>query len=253
MSETRKVVVITGASSGIGAATARRIAAPGVSLLLHGRLNRAGLEVVAEEVRRAGAEAALHLGDLAEAETATEVVAAARAAFGRVDQIVSNAGQAQRSSFADLAPGDLAAAFEAMPVAFVRLVQAALADLRASRAGRVVVVSSFVAHRFGLGGMTFPATAAAKAALEALARSLAIELAPAGVTVNCVAPGFTRKDTSGHAATSSKAMEAAAALIPVGKIAEPRDVAETVAYLLSDGAAHMTGEVLHVDGGLMLR
>ncbi|PZX17147.1 short-subunit dehydrogenase [Palleronia aestuarii] len=252
MDGSRKVILITGASSGIGAATARRIAAPDVALMLHARRNRDGLEEVAETARRAGAKVGLHLGDLGAAETAGALVAAARAEFDRVDGIVSNAGQARRGTVAELSPEELAADFASMPLAFLRLVRAALPDLRAAGSGRVVVVSSFVAHRYGVRDMTFPATAAAKAALEALAKSLAAELAPSGVTVNCVVPGFTRKDPGGHGATSRGAMEDAADAIPAGRIARPEDIAGAIAYLMSDDAAHVTGELLHVDGGLML-
>lgn len=245
-------ILITGAGSGIGAAIARAVAVPGARLLLHTGRNAEGLEAIATEARDKGAVVATELGDLAEKETARRLVLRAQAEFGRLDQIVSNAGRAQRVAFGELTEADLESAFSAMPLAFFRLVDAALSDLRASPAGRVVAMSSFVAHGFGTNGMHFPASGAAKAALEALAKSLAVQLAPDGVTVNCVAPGFTRKDGAGHAATSSAAMESARAVTPNGRLGEPADVAAVVAFLLSPAARHMTGQTLHVDGGLLL-
>ena len=250
--ECERVIVVTGAASGIGAAIARVLAEPGSALMIHTRRNADGLGNVAEACRGSGAVVQTFLGDLADAGTAEALIAATRDRFGRVDQIVSNAGQAQRSEFGSVTPADLQRAFDAMPVAFLRLVTAALPDLQASQWGRVVAVSSFVAHLFGTNNLLFPASSAAKAALEALAMALAVQLAPSGVTVNCVAPGFTRKDQTGHAATSRQTMESAAALIPTGHLIEPGDIAEATAFLLSRGARQITGQVVHVDGGLML-
>ena len=115
----------------------------------------------------------------------------------------------------------------------------------------MVAVSSFVAHVFKT-GRTFPVTAAAKAAVEGLAKSLAAQAAPAGITVNCVAPGYTKKDATGHSALSEDAWKAAADLTPLGRIAEPVDIAALIAFLLSPAARHITGQVIHVDGGLSL-
>jgi 3-oxoacyl-[acyl-carrier protein] reductase len=137
-----------------------------------------------------------------------------------------------------------------MPGAFLEIANAALASLSASARGRVVVVSSFVAHRFRKGEL-FPASAAAKAALEALAKSLAVQLASTGTTVNVVVPGFTRKDEGKLGALPRSAAELAKAN-PQGRLALPEEIAATIAFLLSDEAAHITGATLSVDGGLTL-
>jgi 3-oxoacyl-[acyl-carrier protein] reductase len=253
MNTPTRTVVITGAASGIGAATVRRLAAPDTALVLHTRQNLAGLQAVAAAAEAAGSQTELVTGDLADPSVPLAIIAAARARFGRVDQIVSNAAKAKLSSYGAMSEADLELAFSTMPMAFARLTQAALVDLAASPWARVVAVSSFVAHSFGTAGLLFPATAAGKAALEALAKGLAVELAPSGGTSNIVVPGFTRKDAGGHAATPSASHVTSTQQIPLGQFASPDDVAGAIAYFLSRDAAHVTGTSLHVNGGLLLR
>ena len=246
-----RVVLITGAASGIGAATARRLAAPDTALVLTTRANSTGLAAVAQDAESSGAQVAMVLGDLTASGFPEELVAQGSARFGRVDQIVSNAGRAQRSVFGEFDTADVADAVALNALAFGSLATAALPHLESSAWGRVIAISSFIANNFGVNGTLFPATSAAKGALESLARSLAFQLAPKGVTVNCVAPGFTRKD-GGHAALSQAGWEAAARATPSGRIAEPDDIAAAIAFLLSRDARHITGQILRVDGGLSL-
>lgn len=247
-----KTIVITGAGSGIGAEVARQLSRKGHALVLHTRANAEGLLAVAEQCRSAGAPVSQVLGDLRDPSVAIALAETARQEFGRIDGLVSNAGHAVQGSFASGVCADLQESFASMPIAFARLVEAMLPDLVASGAGRVVTVSSFVAHLFGTNGLHFPASGAAKAALEALTKSLAAQEAQRGLTANCVVPGFTRKERKASKAVASAQFSAAASLAPTGRLCEPSDVASFIVYLLSDEARQINGQVFHVDGGLGL-
>ncbi len=251
VSTDRRVVLVTGAASGIGAAVCRRIAAPETRLVISARNNRDGLEAVAEMATGRGAEVAIEIGDLAEPETPARLVQAAIDTFGGLDQIVSNAGFAQGGGLGEVDLDDMVRAERAMPEAFFLLAGAAMPHLRKSDWGRIVATSSFVAHVYAADGL-FAATAAAKAAIESLARTLAVQLAPSKITVNSIAPGYTRKDASGHSALSDAAWQSAIARVPLGRIGVPDDAAALIAFLLSRDASYITGQTIHVDGGLTL-
>jgi NAD(P)-dependent dehydrogenase (short-subunit alcohol dehydrogenase family) len=247
-----RTILVTGAASGIGAAACRALAAPGTSILLHTRRNRNAVEAVAAEARAAGSRTEVVLGDLADPDLAPGLVAAAVAAFGRLDVLVSNAGFADRTPFAALSDEALRQSTEAIQGAFFRLCHAALPHLRSAGNGRVIAVSSFVAHTFRPDVTSFPASAAAKAGLEALVRALAVEAGPDGVTVNAVVPGFIRKDSGAHRAIDPSVLAAQTARIPLRRIGLPDDVAAVVAFLASDAAGYVTGQAIHVDGGLVI-
>src|SRR3954451_20267243 len=231
-----RVSIITGAGSGIGAAVARRLAARDERLMLHGQgADAAALErmkAVALECQRAGADVLWRTGDLTNAGTASELVDATRTAFGSVDAIVHAAGFADRRDFIQLPRAGLERSFAVIATALHELASSALPDLRRGSHGRLVAITSFVAHRF-TPHATFPASSAAKAALEALVRCLAIELASSGATANIVMPGYTRKDKERMGALDEASWQAAAKANPLGQLADPDHVAATVAFLLS--------------------
>ncbi|WP_426955217.1 SDR family NAD(P)-dependent oxidoreductase [Muricoccus radiodurans] len=248
-------ILVTGASSGIGAAAARRLAAPGRAIAVHCRQNRAGAEAVATDLRAAGAEAVILQGDLTDPATPARLVEETVAAFGGLEVLVANAGFADRTPVSALTDEAFARSADTILWGFLRLARAAGPHLKAAgqagRAARIVAVSSFVAHLFRTDTTVFAASAAAKAGVEALVRSLAIEGAP-DVTVNAVVPGYTRKDPGAHAALDPRAWDDILPRIPLRRLGTPDDVAAAIAFLASADAAYVTGQALHVSGGVVM-
>ncbi|NKE44031.1 SDR family oxidoreductase [Roseomonas frigidaquae] len=251
MTDRPRTILVTGAASGIGAACCRALAGPGIAILVHTRKNAEGAARTAEAVRAAGGLAEVALGDIADPALPAALVAQAQARFGGLDVVVANAGFADRTPVAALTDAGFAQSMDTVLWAFLRLARAALPVLAAGDAPRLIAISSFVAHVFRTDATLFPATAAAKAGVEALVRALAVEAASSGTTVNAVAPGFTQKDAAGHSAMTPAQWDAVRSRIPLGRLGTPADVAQAVAFLASPGAAYITGQVLHVNGGLV--
>lgn len=251
MTEITRRVLITGAASGIGAATARRLAGPGTALLLHTRGHADRLEAVAAELRGQGSVVETMLGDLADADLPGALVRRAAETFGGLDALIANAGWARNVPLLESTMEHLEAPVDAIARGFALMAQAAAPHLKASACGRVVAVSAFGPHVYRPGVMTFPGTAAAKAALETHVRSLAFELAADGVTVNAVVPGFIQKDPgTSRAVTVDKTVQVTAQ-IPMGRLGSPDEVAAVIVFLMSREAGYVTGQCIHVNGGLV--
>ncbi len=246
--------LVTGSSSGIGAALCRRLAVSlgeTLNLAVHARHNRDGAERVADEIRRSGGRAEVLLGDISEAGVAEHLIDETVERFGRLDALVANAGFPILKSLDEGTRDDLDYAFRGNLFSFFELLRAARPHLAATENPRVVAVGSFTAHVFRTDMRSFPMSAAAKGGLETMVRSLAAELAPAGITVNCVVPGFIEKDPGTGDGLSRQELNAMAERIPLGRIGRSEEVAAAIEFLLSPNAGYITGQALHVNGGLI--
>ena len=244
-----KVALVTGASRGIGRATAEMLAAAGARVVLASR-KQADLDDAADAIRSAGGEAlavAAHTGDDAAIEA---LVARAVEAFGGVDVLVNNA--ATNPHFGPLLDADLGVWDKTLDVnlkGYVRLIRAVVPAMRPRGGGSVVNVASVAAERPQPGMGVY---CVSKAAVLMLTDVLAAELAADGIRVNAVLPGFVRTRFSSMLWQDEATHEALLRLIPQGRLAEPEEVAALIGYLASDASRFMTGTHLRLDGGQLV-
>lgn len=244
-----RVALVTGSTQGIGLGIARRLAQEGALVAINGRKEDERARSARDEVAALGARCEFFAADVGVVADARRLVDDVVGAFGRLDILVNNAGIERNAGVLDVEEGDWDHVLQTnlkgpffLSQAFARSVQAA------GHGGRIVNVSSVHEE------LPFPHFApycASKGGLKMLARTLALELAPLGITVNNVAPGAVRTPINDALLHDERKLGALLAQIPAGRLGEPRDVAGAVAFLASDDAAYVTGTTLFVDGGLM--
>ncbi|HZI67482.1 MAG TPA: SDR family NAD(P)-dependent oxidoreductase [Thermoanaerobaculia bacterium] len=243
-----RTALVTGGSRGIGRATAELLAEAGAKVAVNYRADDRRAEEFVRQVRSAGGEALALAGDLSRPEEARQLVRDVLAAWGRLDVVVNNAGiwEEDRAGAGDLDTWDRTFAVNVRG-AFA-LTDVAIAPIEKEK-GSIVFVSSTAAQR---GEARHSAYAASKGALISYTKSLAVELGPRGIRVNCVAPGWVDTEMTAGALGDADARAEIERSIPVGRVGRPEDVAAAILFLVSDLARHVQGEVLNVNGGSVL-
>lgn len=237
-----KRALITGASRGIGAAIARRLAADGADVAITYERSADLAEALAARIRETGRKAAAIQADAGSAEGAREAVTKAVAALGGLDILVNNAGVARSADFGAQPLQDIDIQLNVNLRGVILTTQAALAHI--PDGGRIITIGSSLGERVNTVGLAV--YSATKSALESLNRGLARELGPRGITVNLVRPGATDTDMNPADGPEADEMRAATAL---GRYGRPEEIAEAVAFLAGPGAAYITGTGILVDGG----
>lgn len=243
-----KAALITGGSRGIGRAAAEILAAAGARVAINYKANDAAAEAFVRATRATGGEALALAGDLGNPREAHQLVSDVVAAWGRLDVLVNNAGIWEEE---EAGSGDVEVwerTFDVNVLGAHVVTDAAIPHLERER-GSIVFVSSTAGQR---GEARHSAYAASKGALISYTKSLAAELGPRGIRVNCVAPGWVDTEMTARALGDPDARAEIERAIPLGRVATPGDVAGAILFLVSDLARHVQGEILNVNGGSVL-
>jgi 3-oxoacyl-[acyl-carrier protein] reductase len=242
-----KIAIVTGAGRGIGRAIAQELAAQGADVVLNS-FTEANAQRAAEEISEATGRAVTAVaGDVGQVEVVDRIVAAAMDKFGRVDILVNNAGLTRDGLLVRMSDDDWDAVMDGNLKGAFLFSRSVARPMMKQRAGRIINITSVM----GLVGNAGQANyAASKAGLIGLTKSIAKELGSRNVTVNAVAPGFIETDMT--ATLGDAIREGAIKQTPLGRLGSTADIAKLVAFLASDDAGYITGQVISVDGGMFM-
>lgn len=242
-----KVALVTGASRGIGKAIALMLAENGADIAVNFAGSTAAAEAVADEIEKMGRKAILVQGDVSKADVCAEIVDKVVSELGHIDILVNNAGITRDTLLLRMKEEDWDAVLNTNLKGVFNCTKAAVKYMAKQRSGSIVNISSVVALMGNAGQANY---AAAKAGILGFTRSVAKEMAARGIRVNAVTPGFIKTDMT--SVLSEKVVAAMEASIPLARLGEPEDIAKAVLFLVSDNAAYITGQTLHVDGGMVM-
>ena len=244
-----RAALVTGGSRGIGRACCLALARAGARIAVNYRVETPSAHLLVEEIEAAGGEAFALSADVAQRADAEMLVDETVARFGSVDILVNNAGIWKGAPIEEISDGEWQEMLGINLPGPFHCVRAAVPAMKEARSGRIVNIASTAGQR---GEADHAHYAATKGAIIAMTKSLAVELAPFGVLVNAVAPGWTVTDMTRDDLMGPR-REAILKTIPLGRAATPEDVAGAVVFLCSDLASFITGEVLNVNGGSVLQ
>ncbi|MCH8497478.1 MAG: 3-oxoacyl-ACP reductase FabG [Marinobacter sp.] len=246
MSLEGKVALVTGATRGIGRAIARELGRQGV-VVAGTATSQAGADAIAADLAAEGIQGMGLVMNVADAASLEAGLAQVTEAFGAPLILVNNAGITRDNLLLRMKDDDWSAVIETNLSSVFRSSKAVLRGMAKARWGRIINISSVVASMGNPGQVNY---CAAKAGIEGLTRSLAKEMGNRGITVNSVAPGFI--DTDMTRALDDSQRDAMLGIIPAGRLGQPEEVAAVVGFLASDAAAYVTGETIHVNGGMYM-
>ncbi len=245
MDLTDKVAIVTGSSRGIGRAIALKLAEAGATVVVNGVSEPSAVDSVVEEIMVMQRQSLAVLADVSSSSDVNRMVETVMATYGRVDILVNNAGITRDQLVLRMSDEDWDKVMNVNLKSVFLCTRAVLRHMIRQRWGRIISISSVVGIMGNAGQANY---AAAKAGIIGFTRTVAKEVASRGITANAIAPGFIETDMTQK--LDEKYRQFLQGLIPMGELGTPRDVAEAVAFLASDGARYITGQVLKVDGGM---
>ena len=241
-----KVVVVTGSTRGIGAEIARQFAHRGASVVVSGR-NQEKLQEMERELKEIGVPVLAVAADVGKADQAQNLIQQAIQTFGRVDVLVNNAGITRDNLLMRMKEEEWDQVIETNLKGTFNCIKAVTRQMMKQRSGRIINITSVVGQMGNAGQANY---AASKAGIIGLTKSVAKELASRNITCNAVAPGFIETDMT--AVLGENVKESLQAQIPLGRLGTESDVAKVVCFLASEDAAYITGQVINVDGGMVM-